>query len=270
MSDQNSHRTSTDKGTIVGIGAAFVVIAGTVFGCNSYKIVPAQSYGVDIKFGQLESDHLKPGIYPKVPFFEKIYTLNNNTIIMETDGVGAGNNSSDQNAVTADFRIHYKVNPKVGSIALNIEKITDNHGQGLIKDLEGQALNAAVGSRPATDTLADPVGFLKAFKENLEWRIGQNNVPAEIDSIELLTMYVGASSSSSSSTTPNGLRKVMQLRIKANDEVEQMSGPAAVSVSAAGIVNGPGSITVLKPSSDAGPTTPTGPLKQDNSPRVQP
>ena len=70
--------------------------------------------------------------------------------------------------------------------------------------------------------MADPEGFLKGYLANFQWRLAQNNVPVQLDTIELLTMNVGS------------LRKPIQMRIKANGEVEQMAGPAAVGVPYAG------------------------------------
>lgn len=199
-----------------GIISAFALVGANV-GCHSYQIIPAQSYGVDIKAGQLITDHMSPGFHGKWPMFEKIYVFNNNTIIME-DTAGKENNTSDQNAFTADLRLHYRVDPKVGLLALQVHNMANDNGQNLIAGLMDQSVNAVVGARPAIDTLADPQGFLKAFMDNFQWRLAQNNVPVRLDTVEYLNANVGS------------LRKPIQMRIKANGVVEQMAGPAAVGV----------------------------------------
>lgn len=237
-----------------GVVGAFTLVTG----CSSYKIVPAQSYGVRVDMGLLESDHLEPGFYWKKPFFESIDVFNNNTVILPIDSACSGNNTSDQNALTAAFRIHYRVDPRVGMLVLNLPNMRGDNGQSFVSDFVTDSCNAVVGSRPATDTLADPEGFLRAFKGNLSWRLAQNNVPVRLDAIELLTVNVGGSGSSNSASS--GLRRVFQMRILPNGTVEQMSGPAAVPASSAGNTQNPGNVQVEAPSNVTAPSVQTQPL----------
>ncbi|MDD5585719.1 MAG: SPFH domain-containing protein [Alphaproteobacteria bacterium] len=199
---------------------------------RSYKIVPAQSYGVRVTFGQMVSDNVPPGFYFKYPLYDTIDIFSNNTVIVESEvgavkssGSSSENatelNSSDRNPVSAKIRTHYKVNPAVGSIALKLPEMRGDNGETAFKELENQSFNAVVGSRPAAETLDDPTGFLEAFLVNLRWRLAQNNMPIEIDTIELLSFHAN-------------LRKPIQYRIKSDGKVDQMAGPAAVSVTHGG------------------------------------
>jgi regulator of protease activity HflC (stomatin/prohibitin superfamily) len=203
-------------------------IAALWLGARSYEIVPAQRYAVHVKLGQVKSDQVAPGIYRKLPFYDHYYVFNNNTIILENT-VCSGNNTADQNSVKAEIRLHYRINPKVGLLALLLDKMSDDNGAALLGDLMTQACNAVVGSRPARDTLADPQGFLQAFMGNLQWRVSQNNIPAQVDVAELLAFNAD-------------LREPVQMRLKTNGAVEDMAGPAAISVTHAG-----GSLTAAGP-----------------------
>ena len=145
-----------------GIASAAVVATA---GLNTFKIVPAQSYGVRVAMGQLISDHLKPGFYWKSPIFDSINVFNNNTIILPMDNIGDGNNTADQNPLRVSMRVHYKVDPSVGLMVLNLNKMKGDNGGHTISDFAGQSTNAVVGSRSASDTIADPAGFLTAFNK---------------------------------------------------------------------------------------------------------
>ncbi len=222
---------------------------------QSFVIVPAQSYGVDVKLGQLNSTNLKPGIYGKLPYLEEIYVLNNNTMIWETENVGTPKNTSDQNSIVADFRFHVKINPKVGSLALTINKVaSERRAENTLKDLQNQALDASVGKFSSSATEADPKAFLERFKANLEWRIQQNNLPIEIDAVELLEMRAGGPEGATS-----GQREVIQLRIRSDNTVEEMAGPAAIPVPAAGggFINPPQK-TFSGPATGSAPGASTG------------
>jgi len=228
-----------------GVLALFGMAAVAVVGMRSYQIIPAQSYGVDIQAGQLLSDRLRPGFYWKWPAYEKIYIFNNNTIITENT-VGEGKNTSDQNAFTADVRLHYRVNPSVGSIALKISAISSDDAASELVTYMNQSVNAAVGSRPGRESLADPAGFLIGFQNNLNWRISQNNLPVQVDSIEILTMHAN-------------ITQPIQMRVTSSGVVEQMAGPAAVSIYSGGQQAFPTTPALDRQAPTRGPATTTGP-----------
>ena len=229
----------------------------TVLGMRSYKIVPAQSYAVRTTFGQLVSDHLPPGFYGKFPFKDTFDIFSNNTIIVESS-VGSKNivNTSDRNKITANIRTHYRVDPRVGSIALKLPTMRDDNGKKVFEELENQSFDAVVGSRPASETLDDPQGFLKAYLENLRWRIAQNNMPIRVDVVELLEFQAD-------------VHKPIQFRIKSDGHVEAMAGPAAVSVMH-GDVQAPFTAPIFDAARPGdGRATRSAPLKVDTTP-VQP
>ncbi len=211
-------------------------LASSILGYRSFEIVEAGNFGVRIKNGKLVSDNLEAGIYSKSPIFDTIYELRNNTIILETTA-GTGRNTHEQNMLTADLRIHYKIKPEIGSIALQIDNMVTDQGKALLEEVADNSLDSVVGERHSMDHLANPQGLLQGLADNFEWRFRQNNVPAEIDSIELLTIHIGDGG--------NPYRIPVQLRIRRLEEgkagwaVESMAGPAAVSVQQAGSIASP-------------------------------
>lgn len=221
--------------------AVLMALVAVGLAARSYKIVPAQSYGVRITLGQMKNDMLKPGFYLKYPVYDSIEIFSNNTVIVESEvgsiatSTNSGElNSSDRNPISARLRTHYRINPKVGSIALKLPELLgdSNNGEKAFQEFENQSFNAVVGSRPAADTLADPKGFLEAFLDNLKWRLAQNNMPIEVDVVELKSFHTD-------------LNKPIQYRIKSDGKVEEMAGPAAVSVSHGGVQTDAGNVVAV-------------------------
>ena len=210
---------------LAGVGAVAAVVGLPAF--VDYEIipsiVPAQNFGVRIRNAQVVSDEMKPGLYWTRPILDDVYHFPNNTIIMQGEA-GSSKNAADQNTIAASYRIHSRVNPKAGFIALHIDKMKGDGGVEMVQGFASQAVDSVVGNQRAVDTLNDPKNFLKAFVGNLQWRLRQNNVPMTIDTVELLTLSSG------------GTRMPVQLRIRPDGEVESMAdiksavGPGAIPV----------------------------------------
>lgn len=213
------NRNKGRAGTLAGVAVAVAGIGVALYHDTWPTIVPAQNFGVRIRNGQLVSDKLEPNLYWVRPVLDNVYSFPNNTTIINGTA-GNSRNASDQNSISADYRIHYRVNPKAGYLALHIETMARDGGVELVGGLTGQAVDTAAGNRRAVDTLNDPSGFLKTMVTNLQWRLKQNNVPVDIDTVELLTLHSG------------GTRMPVQLRLRPGSEVEAMSavGPGAVPV----------------------------------------
>lgn len=236
--------SKTTKAVLAGLALTTVFTAA-----NSFKIVPAQSYGVRIKMGQLVDDQLKPNFYFKLPVFDSISVFPNNTIIMHCPKAGDGRNTQDQNVFTANLRFHYAHDPKVGLVALHAKTMQKNNGEDFLQELVKQSVNATVGARRSTDTLADPENFLKAMAENMQWRIAQNNLPMKFMAFELLSMQIG------DGATPYTV-PVQYRIIPHNDKewkIEKMAGPAAVPVQQAGQTVEPSSSSKIVPATPQAP-----------------
>lgn len=228
-----------NKTAAITMSSMLAVCAALAY--RSYKIVDAAHFGVHIKMGKMISDNLPPGIHFKYPLFDNIYPLRNNTIILETpegrvntstNYIGSGRNTHEQNMMNAEMRLHYQIDRNRGVIALHADTMMDDNGKNLLMELMDQSFNAVVGERHSTEHLADTNGLLRAFSDNLEWRIGQNNVPVRIDAIELLVLRIGDGN--------NPYRVPIQMRIRRNDAdgkqgwtIEKMAGPAAIPVQGA-------------------------------------
>lgn len=211
-----------------------VLWGATVFtlGISSFKTISSSHFGVHTRFGKILNDTIGPGVEPKIPFVDKVYELQNNTIILETTA-GTGRNTKDQNMLSSEMRLHYTINPKAGVLGLHLKKLGNDNGKEFLENLMDQSYDAVVGERNASDHMADPKALLASFAENLEWREKQNNFPIDVDAIELLTSTVG------DGATP--YRTPVQLRIRRINKdgtqgwaIEQMAGPAALPVESGG------------------------------------
>jgi regulator of protease activity HflC (stomatin/prohibitin superfamily) len=217
--------------------AAFVAIAGVVGAC-SYQIVPAQNFGVRVRFGQVVDQQMKPDIYPKLPIMDTIHILKENTIILE-ETMGEGANTQDQNHLKALMRVHYQNDPKSGVIAYHVEDMASDDGKELLAGLMDQSFNAAAGYGKAVDSLNDPRKFLFTLADNLQWRLKQNNVAIELDAFELLEMRVGDGT--------NPLRMPIQMRLKRDGadqqwKIEDITGPTGTPARSGGAPSAPAAV----------------------------
>lgn len=221
MSEDKPFLSSTTKRNLA-IGAAFLTVAGGITAYRSFKIVSPNEFGVRVTAGEVQKDIINPGMHKKYPAFDKIHTFNNNTVILEGT-VGDGKNTKDQNAFSADVRLHYNIDPNAGILAFHLGEMADDNGKDLITAQMSKAMNAAVGQRTTPESLVSPADVLEAFVDQLEWRLKQNNIAVKIDTVEYLTAHVGAGSSNGSDY---GLRLPVQLKKKPGQPVESMAGPS--------------------------------------------
>lgn len=197
---------------------AFAVVASVIGGCRSYDSVPQQSFGVRVTRGQVQPKLLEPAYYGKLPVLDKIYSFSNNVIILETTA-GNPRNTKDQNDFSVDLRLHYQIKPDAGVLSFHLEELSDNNGKALLTTQLSNSVDSVVGQLTSQEALAAPADILKHIVPQFEWRLKQNNVAVEIDTIELLSIKMG-----------NGLRLPVQMRIKPGQNVEVMTGPSAIPV----------------------------------------
>lgn len=216
--------------------AAFVVIGGLLTGWKSFDSVPNGYYGIRENLGQIDPVKLGPGWYSKKPWRESIWSFNNNVVRREvTVGSGSGvssgssttNTSSvladlitrDRNPFSVDMRIHYKISPDAGLLGLHLSDMSNSDGISLLKQLADNSTRYLAGQQNALDLLNDPENFLKSFVSDFDMRLRQNNVPVEIEMIELIALNVG------------GMRKITAMRWKSDGTIESSpAGSAAVPV----------------------------------------
>lgn len=227
------------KGLVIAGGLA--VGAGAVAALDTFKAIDSGHFGVHTRLGRVINDTIAPKVVWKYPFVDKVHQFQNNTIILETTA-GTGRNTKEQNMLSAKMRLHYRIDPSQGVLALHIKKMSDDNGGELLEGLMDQSFDAVVGERHSSEHMADPQALLIAFAQNFDWRQRQNNVPTSVEAIELLEATIGDGS--------NPYRTPLQLRIRRTDSkgnsgwiVEQMAGPAALPVQSAG--------QVIKPREDA-------------------
>lgn len=164
-------------------------------GWKSFNIVQPNEFAVRTTMGAITSSDLPSGPSFKVPFVQSIYTYSRNVIINEFTAGASGNgdaNTQDRNKLEANMRLHYRIDPTVGDMNFHYYNLSSLIGQGdgsdYLKTLINDSANAVFGQRSARETLADDDAFIKAFADNLEWRLRQNKVPITIDTVELLNI----------------------------------------------------------------------------------
>ena len=204
------------KMSIFLISLVVLAIAGLVTASKSFTIVQPKHFGVKVDLGEISPDVLSPGLHWQRPFVSQISSYNNNTIILE-ENVGEGRNTKDQNSYSAAMRLHYNIEPNAGILAFHLADMQEEDGKALLTGQMSKSLNAVVGQRTTAEMLISPEATLKAFLDQLEWRLKQNNIAIKIDTVEMLTQYVGSQ---------DALRLPMQLRIKPGQDVESMAGPS--------------------------------------------
>lgn len=219
-----------NKKTVIGLGIGAISIFGLY---DSFKTINSAHFGVHTRMGKVLNDTISPGVEWKVPLIDNVYQFQNNTIILQTTA-GEGRNTKEQNMLSAAMRLHYKINPNEGVLALHIGTMSDDNGKELLENLMDQSFNAVVGERQSSEHMADPKALLLGFAENLDWRLHQNNVPISIEAAEMLEATIGDGA--------NPYRTPLQLRIdrlkdgKPGWSVKKMAGPAALPVESAGQV----------------------------------
>ena len=90
--------------------------------------------------------------------------------------------------MTASVTLQYKVVPDVGKLAMHrwaMDGWMMADGYWLLTRRMNESANAVLGRRTQAENMSNPKQFVKDFYEDLKTRLEQNNIPVEIESIEL-------------------------------------------------------------------------------------
>ena len=142
---------------------------------------------------KFSSEIREPGITLQIPFFQFTHNYMANT---QKINFNAGScrflpmckSTLDQNALTADISLNYRVLPNAEKLSFHLwemDGFITKDGYWLLTRMLNDSTNAVMGKSTMTQLLAAPEKFLKDVKEDFAFRIKQNNIPIEIESLEM-------------------------------------------------------------------------------------
>lgn len=165
----------------------------TVAYCSPVYI-DAHEFGVRETMFNVTDTNMKPGIYFQVPLAQFTHQYQTNTQRIDfTAGscrwVAVCNSTEDQNVLTASFRLAYKVRQNDPNIIYHRWEMRSwlfqSDGYFLLTGLLNDSTNAVMGRQSMAATMADPARFNREVYEDFKLRLQMNNVPVEIESLEL-------------------------------------------------------------------------------------
>lgn len=160
------------------------------------KINPKQ-FGLRETFYAVVGDTLLDSrIHMQVPFVQYTHTYDMNTQKINFNAgscrfVPFCDSTADQNPLTSNITLHYKVvkdHQKITYHRWAMEGFIMPDGYWLLTDMMNTSANAVLGRNTMAHTLSNPQEYLKALHEDLSIRLAQNNIPVEIESLELAAL----------------------------------------------------------------------------------
>ena len=183
------------KVVIVGL----IAIAAILLIFSSFKIVPTGYTGVRVRFGQVSSENIEPGITFKIPFIETIRLVNNKQQDITIDGQIWSETSERTALYYEGINITYRINS--GRSAWLVANVSDYEhtlltssfvssavktaakqynsidatNRGIIEPAITQALQASVDDKYGEDTIT----IIKVVVNNADYEDSYNQVIAE-------------------------------------------------------------------------------------------
>jgi regulator of protease activity HflC (stomatin/prohibitin superfamily) len=173
------------------LGIAF---AAAATGYSSYNYVGPDQFAIRETLGSVTSkEALPPGLYFHLPFVQYTHSYQSGVQkISFNAGCGRFNpfvdSTADQNELMAQVTLQYKVTPDIAKLSLHrwsMDGWMMADGYWLISGMMNDSANAVFGKRTMAETIANPARFAAEFAEDVKFRLEQNNVPVEIESIEV-------------------------------------------------------------------------------------
>ncbi len=174
-----------------GIGVALTLALAD--GGLLYNYAGSNKFVIKTTLGNISSDNLSSGIYLNVPFAQYTHDYNRQvqTLSFTTGGhyhIPFGASTEDQNSLLADMRLHYRVLPdkeKLGFHRWAMDGFVMPDGYWLLTQMMNDSANAVMGQATMAHTASHPEEYLQNFLEDFKIRIEQNNIPIEVQSVEL-------------------------------------------------------------------------------------
>lgn len=173
------------------IGAALGLMG---LGYISTNYVRSDQFALRQSFFSAGEKTLPSGFYVTLPWpLQYTHSYESRTQRIEFSA-GSGrflpffDSTGDRNILTADIAINYKVVPDPAKLKFHLYEMDGwmmQDGYWLLTKMANDSANAVLGRCAMAETLANPQRFIDDLKADLEARLEQNNVPVEIESLEL-------------------------------------------------------------------------------------
>ena len=178
--------------------AAFLAL-GTVFASVAFdggllfnKINPNQ-FGIKTSFGKVTSDILSPGYRFHVPLIQYTHDYNAQVQRIRFTAGGIyflpfGKSTGDQNTLLSEIVLNYRVlsdKQKLGYHRWAMDGFLLPDGFWILTRRLNESVNAVMGKQRMAETLSNPEQFMLDLHSDLKLRLETNNIPVQIESIEL-------------------------------------------------------------------------------------
>lgn len=178
-----SHKTRTVAAVLTGLALIF----------TGHTYVGSDQFGLRTTLGVASDKTLPPNLYLHVPLLQYTHNYQANTQRIEFRAGGMRwvpftASTNDQNVLTANLALNYRVTQDPEKLALHrwaMDGYFMPDGYFLLTGLLNDSVNAVMGQQSLAKTINDPKAFTDAVRADLAFRIEQNNVPVQIESLEL-------------------------------------------------------------------------------------
>jgi regulator of protease activity HflC (stomatin/prohibitin superfamily) len=181
-----NHPKATKKiaASVAGLGVAYI----------STNYIGPQQFGLRQSFFSAGKATLPPGFYANLPWplqYTHRYEAGTQTIEFNA---GSGrflpfwSSTKDQNILTATVAINYQVVPDPEKLKFHLYDMDGwmmQDGYWLLTRMANDSANAVLGKSTIAETLSNPQDFVDQLRTDLAARLEQNNVPVNVESIEL-------------------------------------------------------------------------------------
>jgi hypothetical protein len=180
------------KRNLKKLGLFLLATSAITDGGLLYNYAPANKFTLGSTFGKVADETTPSGLnFHFAPvYYVHDYRKEVQTIDFCVGGIRFmpfGKSTADQNHLNADVKLNYRVTEdeeKLGYHAWEMDGYLLPDGYWLLTDMMNQSANAIMGQRQLAETTSDPERFTEEFYEDLAFRLEQNNVPVDLESIE--------------------------------------------------------------------------------------
>ncbi len=181
------------KRNIKRLGLFLLTAATLVDGGLLYNYASTDKFTLKSTFGKVADKTTPSGLYFHIPFIQYVHDYHKGVQTIDYSAGGMrflpfGESTSDRNHLSSSLRLNYRVTEdtkKLGYHPWAMDGYLLPDGYWLLTDMMNQSANAVMGKQPLTETVGNPEKYIKEYYEDLTFRLEQNNVPVEIESLEL-------------------------------------------------------------------------------------
>lgn len=170
------------------------MIAGlAMVGISSISRTAPDQFAIQETLYKFNSEIIKPRISAQVPFVQFTHNFQSSTQRAEFN---AGScrfwpmcaNTQDHNSLIAQVVLNYKVKPDAQNLSYHLWEMDGfvmPDGYWLATRVLNESTNAVMGRNDMATIMKYPEQLLKQIKDDFVFRLEQNNIPIEVESLEL-------------------------------------------------------------------------------------